>query len=960
MKKIVVIYQLLFCTVFFAQTKSLPQNKDNAATWFPYYDFNLAQFKTPQLSYGPMARWWWPGNNVTKEELKREINLFADNGFAGVEVQPLNLAIPKDKDQDKVLSWDTEAYYENLRTVMEEAKKRNLIVDVTNGSGWPPGGAFLDPEDGFLSLEWSAVTISGGKKVVVALPLLAGKSSVSPRLQAVVGSRISSKESGKEDNLPLDASSTIILTSFIQNNTLNYSFPEGNWKVIAFWAVPSGEKTNIAATPIQGPVVDHFDSVKVLKLYDHLFGRRTGLQPYFGNPMRAIFNDSYEFKANRHYSLDFIDHFKRKRGYDITPWLPANMQKGYNYVAFMRPNVKPDFSFSEQDWRLQYDYDITLSELLGEHFFKTSKIWMEKQGLLHRTQAYGLKMDMMAMAGLASIPETESMLGNEADIKVMTSGALLYNRPLITAESTVFSGMAYTTTPQKVKIAVDKLFAAGVNQIIYHGIPYRYTPESVGPEGWYPFSSPLLGSVSFSSNLGEGNIFWKDQKDLNEYISRVQYALCSGKRRADVLLYYPYLDVEGMPENEEEILTKGNIVGVDAPLPAPRAKELPNPEKVEWAKKVYPLINQLEARGITWAWVNDASLQEAKLENDNKINIRGNLFSALILANDSIIQLKTSENIKSLANKGMHLLATGVLPTKQSSFLNWRVNDKKTKQNIAAALKSKNSRYLQGTNELNEWMQHLPQTIKFNDSYSFTRQVEREMNDGSTIRFIWNKTEQWQKITVTLDKKYTSSHWLNPDAGTISKNDGLTANYQIPPYGAVILLASTHGFSDESFVSYSSKVVYPDKEILAIRKWDVTAGDILLKDSTLFDWKSDDALKFSGAKGIYSSSFEWNQKTVGKPVFLDLGKVYFTAEVFINGKFAGKRIYAPYLLDISSFLQSGTNSIEVHVTPTQLNGFIGLSKKGDKRYSQFKGKENKIISAGLIGPVVIKIKSSED
>jgi hypothetical protein len=46
------------------------------------------------LTFGPLARWWWPGNDVTKEELKREINLFADNGFAGVEVQPMNLAMP--------------------------------------------------------------------------------------------------------------------------------------------------------------------------------------------------------------------------------------------------------------------------------------------------------------------------------------------------------------------------------------------------------------------------------------------------------------------------------------------------------------------------------------------------------------------------------------------------------------------------------------------------------------------------------------------------------------------------------------------------------------------------------------------------------------------------------------------------------------------------------------------------
>jgi len=56
-----------------------------------------------------MARWWWPGNDVAKEELKREINLFADNGFAGVEVQPMNLAMPSVSDsvRKKITSWDT-------------------------------------------------------------------------------------------------------------------------------------------------------------------------------------------------------------------------------------------------------------------------------------------------------------------------------------------------------------------------------------------------------------------------------------------------------------------------------------------------------------------------------------------------------------------------------------------------------------------------------------------------------------------------------------------------------------------------------------------------------------------------------------------------------------------------------------------------------------------------------------
>ena len=137
-----------------------------------------------------MARWWWPGNDVTKEELIREVNLFADNGFAGVEVQPMNLAIPTSTPEQraKIASWDGPEYYDNLRAVMDEARKRNLIVDMTNGSGWPPASPNLQPEDGFLSLEFSDTTISGGKALSFTLPLVAAsknKTSVPARLQAV-------------------------------------------------------------------------------------------------------------------------------------------------------------------------------------------------------------------------------------------------------------------------------------------------------------------------------------------------------------------------------------------------------------------------------------------------------------------------------------------------------------------------------------------------------------------------------------------------------------------------------------------------------------------------------------------------------------------------------------------------------------------------------------------------------
>ncbi|GAB2554935.1 glycosyl hydrolase [Spirosoma aerophilum] len=905
-----------------------------------------------------MARWWWPGNDVTQEELKREINLFADHQFGGVEVQPLNIVIPMDaRARPKVTSWDTPTYYENLKTVMEEARRRGLIVDMTNGSGWPPGGPFLPAEDGFLSLDHAAVTVHGGKKLSIPLPQVKNRTTVPSRLQAVVASKLSNQASADTGQLVrLDEATLKVVTRFVRQDTLHWDFPEGKWKVIAFWALPSGEQTGIAATPKQGPVVDHLDSTKVLNLYRHLFGSRTELQPYFGNPMRAIFNDSYEFKANRHYSPDFIAYFNKKRGYDITPYLPANMQRKYNFVGYLNPHAKPDFMFSNEDWRLRYDYDVTLGELLGEHFFNSSKKWMEPQGLLHRTQAYGLNMDMIAMAGLASIPETESMLGSEAAQKVMTSGALLYNKPVMTAESVVFGNRAYTTTPQKIKLAVDKLFATGVNQIIYHGIPYRYKPEKLGPEGWYPFSSPFIPGINFSSNLGEANIFWNDQKQINEYVSRVQYALRSGKSRADVLIYFPFLSIEELPANPEEIMGNGHLADVEGALPT--GGELVNTTKVAWATKVYPLINELEAAGVSWAWVNDASIQEAKMQKDGKFTIRGNQFCALILANDSTVHLKTAEQINRLASEGMRLLVTDGRPTQQPSFLNWKENDRKTAQRIQTALNAKNSRFIDNTTELRTWISALPQLIKFKQPYTFTRQSQREMSDGSRIHFIWNKSADWHTLSVTLDKKYKGSFWLDATTGTVTKNRGSEASYQLPPYSSVLLFASGKIPANDSLVSPSTALVDPTQSVLSLTKWTIKVDSVFVQDTSLFDWKKDDRLRFSSTSGIYTSTFQWKQTDADNHFFLDLGKVCFTAEVYINNAFVGKQIVAPYLLDITKFLKSGDNKIEVRVTPGQLNNFIGKARNGDVRYRQFKGKEDQAMSAGLIGPVLIRPEST--
>lgn len=947
------IYQkaVFLLTIVPASLFAQKGQKTKVEHWFPKYNFNPLVFQKPPLQFGPFARWWWPGNYVDPTELRREINLFADKGFGGIEIQPLNLFTPGNSEvRAKVTTWDTPDYYANVIAVMKEARKRGMIVDMTDGSGWPPGGPFLDDEDGFITLAFACKDTTGGN-IVIAVPKVVNTSSAPSRLEVVLAIKnLPAKEAGKTGTAMLDQYSTVVLTEKVKNDSLYWSAPAGNWKIVAFWSKPQGQKT-MAATPTQGPVVNHLDSAKVLKSYKHLFGERTGLQPYFGNPMRAVFDDSYEFTVDRFYSLNFIKYFKEHRGYDITPWLPAEMQPKYNYVNYMNPNAAPDFSFSKEDWRLKHDYDLTISEIFGEQFLDATRNWLEPQGLLHRAQSYGFNLDMIAAAGHASIPETESMLGSEAVVKIMTSGGHLYNKPVISSESVVFNGRAYTTTPQKIKIAVDKLFAAGVNQIIYHGIPYRYTPKELGHEGWYPFSTPLVSAVNFSSNLGEGNIFWKDQKLVNEYISRTQYALRAGKAHADVLIYFPFMDVDDFPPNPEEILTDGVLTGIEGKLVIP--KKVENTARKAWAAKVYPLINQLYANGITWDWVNDLSIQNAKLTASKQVDIQGNTYQALILANDSVIQLKTAQKIKQLAARGMKLAATGKLPATQPSFLNWRANDKLTARAINTALKYVNGQYLSTDAALSRWIKGLHCPVKFKGEYHFTREIQRDMTDGSRVEFIWNKSDQWQTLILSMDKRYQSSYWMNADGGTMVKNRGSVISYRMPPYGSIILYASTKKQNVDKTTEVSP-LTDSGLEIVKLTRWDLKTDSADLKSSHLFDWRINDKLKFSSSEGVYTSSYQWDSKNKGSHFYLDLGQVYFTAEVYVNNKFVGKRIFAPYVLDIAPFLVSGTNNIEVHVGTGQLNGFIGRAIRGDIRYKQFKNKEDQVMAAGLIGPVIIR------
>ncbi|MFV8341054.1 glycosyl hydrolase [Flavobacterium sp. XS2P39] len=975
MKKSFSLYFIVTVLCFFSVNQINAQSKSPkvaSVQWFPYFNFDVANFQKAPREFGPFTRWWLPGNDVTSEELQREIKVLANNGFAGVEVQPLTMGLnPKAPQEqiDRVYSWDTPSFYGHLRAIMQQAQISKIIVDMNGGSGWPLGGSFFDPKESMKTLAVADSALVSGSLYNGLVPMmkfpkpesggLSGSSNLVKPEWGILKSVIAAKALKiEEKQAVLDQKSVVNLTDKVKNNILNWQVPgEGNWRLIASWSIPSGEKPSVIASKGTNYVIDHLDPEIVNKTYDYLLGSRAGLTAYFTKPLRAVFNDSYEFHTDRIISPDFIEVFKKQNGYDITPYLSSVVQKGYDhptYLASMYPNAKPPYAFDPvNQWRIMYDYDQTVAEVFKNNFIKTSNNWMQKHGLLHRTQAYGFPTDLIGTAAAAAIPEAEQLFaeGSEGYLKLVTSGAHLNNRPVITQESFVSILRAEMTTPQKIKIWADKSFACGINQLIYHGTPYKYNNGEYGKEGWNTWSSSFVPYINFSTGMNESDPFWKDLKEVNQYLARCQYALRAGKPQTDVLIYMPFNNFteDQIGLNPEETMIRGYFKGMEPDI---KGFGVYKPSKTAlntWYNTLWETVNELEAKGITWEFVNDEYLQKANVLN-GKINIQGNQYQTLILANLPYVNLKTAKHINNLSKTGMNVWAIGAHPIQQPSYLDFEKNDLLTAQLMNEIWNEKHT--IKIASKLP--VETIIQKIRFSKEIRFSRQINREMADGSIIKFISNKTDQWQTIELTVDEKLINCYWFNAEDGSAIPAKGQNISYRLSPYGSVLLYASSKKTNVKSIVKKTIDDTFDP--IVTIGNWNMKIGENKYENSPLFDWKDNEQTKFNSEDGLYSANFSVDKIQAGKTYIVDLGKVFYVAYVKINGVDAGKRLFSPYSFDITKLLKQGQNSIEVTVITTRRNGFTGEAVRGNSQYAQFKGKKNILVPSGLVGPVVIKIK----
>ena len=446
----------------------IPSIKDKSAGT----SFEPANFARPDIHFRPWTRWWLPGNQLDRLELIREIHQFWENGFGGLEVYPLSAGLDPAEatsDESHVFEFGTPTYLHNLHLILEEAAKRELQIDVLMGSGSPSGGRHISLEDNLLSLAFGEAFVLGGKYVELPLPLPRVPGSYYLTDMTAVNSPPTTtkhwihfyQEQGElialyatkyregnrtgpsldlNDYIRLDQDSTFLITSHVSpEKILQWEAPKGYWKLIAIYCLPTGERPVNSTDISPGFVLDPYDSTKVKAHLSYLFESTPGMFPFRGRGFRGIFSDHIVHHTDRYYAEGILDEFQQDHGYNLLPYLPILLQPGQDNYQVRDANWKraPEFVFTDWDDRIRFDYSKTISDRFIRDYFGSSNSWASSRQLITRAQPYGLDIDIIKAVSKMDIPEAEQRFGggSELFLKLISSGAVWADKPLISAEN---------------------------------------------------------------------------------------------------------------------------------------------------------------------------------------------------------------------------------------------------------------------------------------------------------------------------------------------------------------------------------------------------------------------------------------------------------------------------------------------------------------------------------------------
>jgi hypothetical protein len=883
----------------------------------------------------PWTRWWWHGSAVDRKSLTAELEALRAAGIGGVEITPI---YGVRGEEHRFLPFLSADWIRHLEHTLREATRLGLGVDMATGTGWPFGGPWVGDDTAPRTLAYRKWTLEGGQRLTEPIrlrqtPMVRAlgnqihivnegaatdpprgaqgppiRSDVKPiqitdlvepvaankNLQALALEQVKFPR-----DLPLlavhaytDDGAGMDLTSRVgADRMLDWTADSGRWTIYAVFAGWHGKLVERAAPGGEGYVIDHFsrDAItRYLLPFNRAFAGRnlTGL--------RAFFNDSYEVddaSGQGNWTPALLEEFQRRRGYDL------------------RWHFRALFEGSGSE-RVLADYRETISDLLLDTFTTEWGAWARRRGSVVRNQAHGSPANLLDLYAASDIPETEGT--DIPRFKWATSAANVSGRRLISAEAATWLGEHFRSTLADVKSAVDHFFAAGVNHIVYHGT--AYSPDDDPWPGWQ-----FYAAVEFNPQ----NAWWDDFPALNQYVTRVQSFLQSGKPDHDVLLYFPFYDAIAV--RGKDLLT--HFGAANRPTAAPG---------FEAARET------LQSRGYTHDYISDRQLRTLTF-TDGRLKAPGGSYGVIVVPPGDFIPLDTFEHLVALARAGATVVSVKAWPfdvpglANESERLRRFVEMKRELQFGAPTQGIREARVGSGRILQGENLELLlaragvvRERLVDHPGLHFARRSDAQ----GRFYFLNNRGNRAIEGWVPFDIRTPSVAIFDPMHGrrgtarTRRAASGATEVYlELSAAGSLIVAAGSARAPYEFYRPSGASVEIPGPWQLRFIKGGPTLPSARVLDR-LASWTvsgGEDVQAFSGTAS-YTATFP--RPAVDASAWqLDLGRVHESARVRLNGRDLGTLIGPPFRVLLRPADLRASNTLEIAVTNLSANRIADLDRR---------------------------------
>jgi len=967
-------------------------------------------FKNPPQEVKPSGYWWWLYNNVDKASITRDLQEFHHKGIGAVLlVCSGNWGAGPIPSGPEFLS---EEWRELFIHALNEAERLNIKVDVNMAPGWNMGGPWITPDKASRWFLQSEITLQGPLDFHEKLPLPEvndgyldkGQFGVKDQLKvpmenadyrdtSVVAFRVPDHAAGQiknqradrwaksartdgnvwvpaakamndprqpwknaTDDVAIDPDNVIDLTGKLDSNgVLKWEVPAGRWIVVRTGHRKTGAMMVVPIPGKEGLENDFLDRAGVELIFENT-GRKMveWAGRHAGKTLRAFCEDSFE-AGYPNWTANMPKHFKKYRGYDLTPYLPV--LRGYLVGS------------AEISERFLHDYRKTIADCMAdEHFGRFGELAAE-HGMVTRCESAGpnwsgtLCMDGLKNLGRVHFPQGEFWLNaftvnSQNQVGKMTaSAARIYGRKTASAEAFTSSGSAggrsvhWAAYPEMMKPLADLAFCEGINNLVFHTLTSQ---------------RPQDGKPGFAYGAGthfNPNVTWWDQaaKSWLDYVNRCQALLQSGRFVADVLYY------------------NGDWA----------------PNVVE-AKRIDPSLG----KGYDYDVCNEEVLLQRLAIRDGRIVLPdGMSYRLLVLPNETRMPAAVAKKIAELVNAGATVV--GPRPVADPGLHHYPQCDAEV-QRVADELwgeidgekvterKVGSGRVVFGRS-LRAVLRSdgMPPDFEVEgNGDAFIDFIHRQTDDAD-LYFVCNRNKRIEEVTLVFRQDGRQPEWWDPVSGeqrVIPVYHMEAGRTKVPlrfgPHesGFVVFRRPAEKPAGSNIVTYK-----PVQEIDGAwtvrfdREWFYPVDGLRGKQAegefifeTLDDWsqRPEPAIKYFSGTATYRNAFDLAEKPKpGVRRYLDLGNVSVSAKVRLNGQDMGVLWCDPWRLDVSEALKQGRNELEIAVVNCWPNRLIGdgLLPTEQRRTrtnlniyeagkADAKTQNSKLLPSGLHGPVKLLAK----